>query len=283
MAKFSFEFKRKFTQLTTALIYNANLKGFADGLIYQGDIKGMCVPGLNCYSCPGAIGACPLGSLQVSNMNIVSKFPFYILGLLIVFGLFFGRIICGFLCPFGLVQELLYKIPTKKIKKNRVTKFLSNTKFLILVLFVFILPVILQSPTFCKFICPAGTLGGAIPLLAKNEALRGLIGALFSLKMSILVIIVIGSIFIYRIFCRFLCPLGAIYALFNKISIFGIAVNEHNCTHCNKCIKVCLMDIDEVGGRECIQCGQCMSSCHFDAIYWKGMKNKEKENLINEK
>ena len=73
------------------------------GNIYKGDLKGMCVPGLNCYSCPGAIGACPLGSLQSALLNSKFKTPYYILGLLIIFGALLGRVVCGFLCPFGLL------------------------------------------------------------------------------------------------------------------------------------------------------------------------------------
>ena len=84
------------------------------GRIWQGPSKQVCVPGLNCYSCPGALGACPIGSLQSFMSGAVLRFPFYVLGLMILFGLILGRRICGWLCPFGLVQELLYKIPTPK-------------------------------------------------------------------------------------------------------------------------------------------------------------------------
>ena len=100
--------KRRWIQLASALIYNANLKGFGEAAIYQGKTKGVCVPGLNCYSCPGAIAACPLGTLQNALSSAPVRFPFYILGFLILSGLFLGRMICGFLCPFGLIQELLY-------------------------------------------------------------------------------------------------------------------------------------------------------------------------------
>ena len=54
---------RRLVQLYAALLYNANLKGFIDGHIYSGNLKAVCVPGFNCYSCPGAIASCPLGSL----------------------------------------------------------------------------------------------------------------------------------------------------------------------------------------------------------------------------
>ena len=118
MARVSLPVKRKLIQLASALIYNAHLKGFGDASIYQGKIKGVCVPGLNCYSCPGAIASCPLGTLQNALSNSPKRFPFYILGILILAGLLLGRMICGFLCPFGLIQELLYKIPLPKLKKK---------------------------------------------------------------------------------------------------------------------------------------------------------------------
>ena len=130
--------KRRLIQLCAALLYNLNLKGFAEASIYKGKSKGLCVPGLNCYSCPGAVGSCPLGTLQNALSAMDRKLPFYILGVLLLFGVTMGRTICGFLCPFGLVQELLYKIPVPKIKKNRVTQELSKVKYVILAVFVVI-------------------------------------------------------------------------------------------------------------------------------------------------
>ena len=109
---------RRLIQLYTALLYNAYLKGFAEGQIYDGPLKSVCVPGLNCYSCPGAIGACPLGSLQNAVSASADRPGFYVIGILMLFGLFLGRVICGFLCPFGLIQELLHKIPSKKMRKR---------------------------------------------------------------------------------------------------------------------------------------------------------------------
>ena len=128
--------KRRLIQLCAALLYNLNLKGFAEASIYKGKSKGLCVPGLNCYSCPGAVGSCPLGTLQNALSAMDRKLPFYILGVLLLFGVTMGRTICGFLCPFGLVQELLYKIPVPKIKKNRVTQELSKVKYVILAVFI---------------------------------------------------------------------------------------------------------------------------------------------------
>ena len=274
MAKLSF--KRKYIQLISALVFNANLKGFPKGQIYYGNIKAVCVPGLNCYSCPAAIGSCPLGAFQNAIAVSGKRLPFYVVGTLLLFGVILGRTICGFLCPFGLLQELLHKIPTPKIKKSKYTRVLSKLKYVILVVFAIIMPLLFAYPGFCKFICPAGTLEGGIPLYIKDEYIAAAAGALFNWKVAVLVFTVLMVIFVYRGFCRFICPLGAIYSFFNKVSICGVAVDENKCTHCNRCIRECKMDIKHVGDMECIACGECMDVCKDDAIYWKHIKEKKR-------
>lgn len=273
--------KRRLIQLYAALLTNANLKGFKSGQIYQGPVKNACVPGLNCYSCPGAAASCPLGALQNALANTDAKAPYYVIGILMLYGIIFGRWICGFLCPFGLIQDLLYKIKTPKLKKNKVTKVLSYLKYVILVVFVILIPLIyaLQAssiplPAFCKYICPSGTLLGAGGLLSNesNDYMFSMLGPLFTWKFCLLVIIILACIFIYRAFCRFLCPLGAIYSLFNKISLLGIKLDKPSCIDCGKCINKCKMDIHHVGDHECISCGDCVDVCPTGAISRKGPK-----------
>lgn len=273
--------KRKLAQLFTAFLYNADIVNFTDQNINQSPTKGICVPGLNCYSCPGAVGSCPLGSLQFAISQIPNKLPFYIIGTLLIIGTMLGRLVCGFICPFGFIQELLYKIPTPKIKKNKITRKLSILKYLFLIIFVIILPVVLLSPAFCKYICPAGTLEGGIPLVLFGNKFDDLVGFLFNWKLFLLFTIIILVIFIYRGFCKFICPLGAIYSLFNKYSIFGIKVVENKCIKCNKCVRVCKMDIKEVNDRECINCGECIDTCPTNAIVWKKVKKGEIYNEQN--
>lgn len=264
--------KRKLIQFCTAIIYNANLPGFLQGKIYRGPLKSVCVPGLNCYSCPGALGACPIGALQSAFSGVFLKIPFYVLGTIMLFGLLLGRLICGWACPFGLVQELLYKLPTPKLKRNSVTQALAKLKYLIIIVFILVLPLFyyfsdgVGTPAFCKFICPAGTLEAALPLAAANNFVRNSLGALFSWKLLLLIITVTASVFIYRPFCRFICPLGAIYGLFNKLSVFGIKVDMDKCIGCDKCMRHCLMDCTKAGDRECINCGECIRVCPTKAI-----------------
>jgi Polyferredoxin len=267
--------KRRIVQFLTAFIYNGNLPGFVNGRIWQGNSKQLCVPGLNCYSCPGALGACPIGSLQSFVSGVGLRFPFYVLGLLILFGLLLGRLVCGWFCPFGLIQELLYKIPTPKIHKNTLTLKLTYLKYPIGILFIIIIPLAFFAwegvgiPAFCKFICPAGTLEAAIPLITLNADLRSSLGLLFGWKFLLMLFTILISIFIYRPFCRFICPLGAWYGIYNKLSLFGIQVDKVKCNGCNHCIKVCKMDCQEVADRECINCGECLKVCPTKAISFK--------------
>ena len=129
-------------------------------------------------------------------------------------------------------------------------------------------------PAFCKYICPAGTLEGGLGLLANevNASYFSMLGPLFTWKFLLLVSFVVGSIFVFRLFCRFICPLGALYGLFNKFSFFGVKLEQSKCTQCGLCISHCKMDIKHVGDGECISCGDCMSVCPTNAIQWKGPK-----------
>lgn len=275
--------KRRWVQLYSALLFNANIKGFFNGKIYQGPTKNVCVPSLNCYSCPGAVGACPLGSLQNALNESKTRLPAYIFGTIILFGLLLGRMVCGFLCPVGLGQELLYKIKTPKVKKSKLTRIFSYFKYVVLIVFVGVLPILFSIPGFCEFICPAGTLEGGVGLLSNptNEGSLGMLGPLFSWKFTLLILIVVASIFIYRMFCRFLCPLGALYGFFCRIAMLGIKLDKDKCTDCGLCISVCKMDIKRVGDHECIHCGSCISVCPAKAISWKGEKLFLRENEVD--
>lgn len=271
--------KRRLIQWYAALLFNANLKGFFNGRIYQGPLKNICTPGMNCYSCPGASMACPLGALQNSLAASNKTVPFYMFGIIALYGLLFGRWICGFLCPFGLIQELLHKIPTPKLKKNRFTRVLSWLKYVLLVVFVFIIPLMYMLrdfplPAFCKYICPSGTLEGGLGLLSNklNESYLAMLGPLFTWKFLLMVSMIVATIFIFRFFCRFICPLGALYGLFNKFALVGIKLERSKCTDCGLCVSKCKMDIRHVGDHECINCGECISVCPTKAIQWKGSK-----------
>ena len=265
---------RGWVQGGAALLSNLHLPNFLRGGIYQGKGKAVCVPGLNCYSCPAASGACPIGSFQAVVGSSKFSFSYYVTGFLLLLGVLLGRFICGFLCPFGWFQELLHKIPTRKLSTKRL-KPLTYIKYAVLLLAVVLLPALITNdvgmgdPFFCKYLCPQGVLEGAIPLAAVNSGIRSALGALFSWKLGILITVIVLSVLFYRPFCKWLCPLGAFYALMNRVSLFGMKVDKHKCVSCGKCAKACKMDVDVTKNpdhTECIRCGMCIRACPTKAV-----------------
>ena len=281
---------RGWIQAAATLLTNIHLPNLFKGTIYQGNGKTACVPGLNCYSCPAATGACPIGAFQAVVGSSKFKISYYITGFFILMGVLLGRFICGFLCPFGWFQDLLHKIPGKKFSTAKL-KPLRYVKYIILVVFVILLPALVTNslgmgdPFFCKYICPQGVLEGALPLSITNAGIRSALGKLFTFKFSILTIVIILSILFYRPFCKWICPLGAIYSLFNKVSFLKINVDNNKCVGCQKCSKVCKMDVNVVESPnhpECIRCGECIKACPTDALCYKyGFSSKSTEKNTN--
>ena len=281
---------RGWIQAVATLLTNIHIPNLLKGKIYQGNVKTMCVPGLNCYSCPAATGACPIGAFQAVVGSSKFKFTYYITGFFILLGVLLGRFICGFLCPFGWFQDLLHKIPGKKFSTAKL-KPLRYLKYVILVVFVILLPAFVTNslgmgdPFFCKYICPQGVLEGAIPLALANSGIRAALGHLFTFKFTILALFIILSILFYRPFCKWICPLGAIYSLFNKVSFLKIQVDHEKCVGCQKCSRVCKMDVNVVdtpNHPECIRCGECMKACPTDAIcYHYGFSTKKQAENKN--
>ncbi|MCI8994451.1 MAG: 4Fe-4S binding protein [Lachnospiraceae bacterium] len=257
-------------QLLFTIATNGYLYGFLHGKIYQGNLKYVCVPGLNCYSCPGAFGSCPMGALQALLNQRGFHVPFGILGFFFVVGSLLGRFVCGWLCPFGLVQDLLHKIPIfHKKKQLPFHHILKYGKYAILVIFVILGSSLLlggfaKVPAFCKYICPSGTLFGALPLLTANKMLRSQAGGLFFWKVGLLLFLLALSVKVYRPFCQYLCPLGAIYGWFNRFSLVQIHWEQETCISCGACEKACpvALSLHEIScSAECIRCGKCVEAC----------------------
>ncbi len=280
--------KRIWYQAVAALAMNAYLPAWLKGEIYQGSVKGVCVPVLNCYSCPSAMGACPVGAMQTFfgalrfNLSVgIKQFGLYVVGLIGAVGAVIGRMPCGWLCPFGMFQELLHKIPTPKVK---IPRFLSNFRYVFLVLFVVALPLLIVDEFgygqtwFCKWVCPAGSLEAGIPLIILNEHLRGLVGFMYTWKLAILGLFLVWMVLSTRPFCRTTCPLGAILGLFNKGSLFRMAVEDEKCTKCDQCLKDCPVEIriyDSANSPDCVRCLKCLDSCKFGAISYEFLRKRE--------
>ena len=271
---------RKAIQAGWGILSNAHLSGFVKGTIYQGPLKNFCVPGMNCYSCPAALGSCPIGAMQALFDGRRRKFAFSVLGFLAAVGLLVGRFICGWLCLFGLIQELLYMIPVPKLRlPEKLDRCLRWLKYAVLAILVFALPFFWRGaagvgePFFCKYLCPVGTLEGGVPLLLLRTELRAAVGFLFRWKLALLILTLAASMFIHRPFCRYLCPLGAFYALFQKVSLLRMSLDGEKCVGCGKCEQICPMDVrvtKDPNSAECIRCGACVHSCPAGALSFSG-------------
>ena len=265
--------KRRPFQLISTIITNSYVKGiFLGQVIYTGSLKYFCTPGLNCYSCPLALFACPIGAMQAVASGVTHRLAFYVIGILGAVGAVVGRMACGWICPFGLLQEYLYKIPSPKLG---IPRFLTYGKFFFLFVMVILMPAFLLNefgigePYFCKFVCPAGTLEAGIPLPLLKPQLRSQIGSLYMIKLSILIFFLGWMVVSQRAFCRTTCPLGALYSLFNRLSLYSMSWNATTCIKCDTCYKQCPMGLkvyESPNAGDCIRCLKCRDVCPTGSI-----------------
>ena len=216
-------------------------------------------PVLNCHACPLAVMACPIGSLQ--RFVGQRKFPFVLSGFFIVIGALIGRMLCGWACPFGFLQDILFKIKIgkKKLLKKTEVGLLNLIRYPIFAGLVLIGPYVIGEPLFCK-LCPAGSLEAGVPLVIMEPWIRSMAGTLFVINMIIILTFIVSSIFIKRPFCRFICPLGTIYSPFNKISLMKLNVDKGLCNKCEACSNVCPVGLDpylDANSPDCIRCLDC--------------------------
>ncbi len=274
------ELARKWVQIVIGFLTNGYWAFPFTRTIYQGPLKVVCSPGLNCYSCPASTTYCPIGALQQMlagirfNIGLGQYYlGWYVLGCVGVVGSFLGRMVCGWACPFGFIQEIIHKIPSPVFKIPRILRY---AKYAILLLMVILLPLMLVNefdmgdPWFCKYICPAGTLEAGLPMLVMQPGLRSTIGWLFFNKLAILILFLAWSIVASRPFCRVACPLGAFYAMFSRVRLVRLRLDKKKCTDCGACHQVCPMGVkfnESPDDAECITCLACMEqACKFGAI-----------------
>jgi len=271
---------RRVTQIGVgALLFNSFWGVLSTKMVYGGPLRNVCVPGLNCHSCPTALMGCPIGMMQ--HFSATHRIPWFLVGFLAIIGLVSGRFTCGWLCPWGMIQDVLYKIKKWWLK---IPKFLIYLKYIVLPVLVLIIPYYTYEHWFSK-LCPCGALIAGIPWVLWNPVDPVLdmtvidpadVGTMFSIKMVILFSFLLMFLFIKRPFCRTVCPLGAIYAFFNRISLVSLEVKE-SCTDCGQCREVCPTDLDvrrEINSEGCIKCLECTQCQHMKFKWnWPWLKS----------
>lgn len=272
-------YHRFWVQLATAVLANS---------WFLSRFKGLCYPGLNCWACPTANFACPIGALQnaaagsrlalAGGAGLWAVIPLYTLGTLLLIGALFGRMVCGWLCPFGWVQELIGRTR----RKLSVPRPLTYLRYGVLISLVFIIPYLTGEAWFSK-LCPMGALQGSIPQPLLYPELRSQIGTFWVLKLVILAVTLIAAYFVRRPFCGAICPLGAIYSLFHRVSAWRLDFDRDQCVDCLQCVRQCPQGLDprrDLNSHACIGCLECRK-CPYGAITSQPMWKAPAPGVIN--
>jgi len=266
---------RRITQVAGCFLANAYVSVWFRDKIYKGPLKGTCLPFIYCHACPSAIFSCPMGTFQ--HYAVVHQVPFFLLGHLMVIGLLVGRMACGWLCPFGLVQDLVHVKSRTIHVPDHVARALRIIPYLTLGLLVIAIPYYTSEHWFSK-LCPLGTMVAGIPWVLWNpidpETGEQLLaskppGLLFAIKIILLSGFVLLFVWVKRPFCRFVCPMGLIWSFFNKISVLQLAVDTANCDRCDTCHKTCPVDIkvyEDPNSTSCIRCLKCTQCAHVKIV-----------------
>ncbi len=249
---------RRFYQVLTGILANISAINFFTARLYTGKLKSIPFPIMNCYACPASVFSCPIGT--ISHFLVISKIPLLTLGIVAAVSSAFGRWICGWICPFGLIQDLLNKVPSMKFE---LPHFFVYLKYLMLIFGVVLLPFLFKEHYFCM-ICPTGTIEAGIYWVAISSMILNMAGPFFLFKLALGSMFLYGSIFIKRPFCRYVCPLGALFSIFNKLSIIDFSVNRKECIQCNLCKKSCPVNYpiyQDPNSPACLRCLNCVRIC----------------------
>lgn len=242
----------------------------------------MCSPVFHCYACPLATFACPIG--VIAQFSALHMFPFIAVGLLILVGILLGALICGWICPFGLLQDLAAKVPTPRFK---IPHWMGYFRYVVLFGAVLLVPWFFgeKHPLFICRICPAGGLESGVPLMVSAAGQGNLIPWPNAVKLAVIILFLVAIFFTIRPWCRVLCPLGAIFGFFNRFSVLSMKLEDQNCTQCGRCRTLC-----SYGGQPdkdpnsdtCLRCLEC-TQCAPGALQAGTVFDPENEETAQEK
>jgi ferredoxin-type protein NapH len=217
----------------------------------------ICSPVFHCYSCPLALFACPIGVM--ANFSALHIVPFIALGTLLVVGGAVGAFVCGWACPFGFLQDLAAKVPLPKL---RLPSWTGNLRYVVLIGLVLLIPFFFKEghPLFICAVCPAGGLEGAVPNVVQQAVAGKAIPWPGPVKLGVIAGFVLAIFVTYRPWCSLFCPLGAIYGLFNRTSVFFLRFHPDRCVSCKACHKMCKYGVkpdERASDPRCIRCLAC--------------------------
>ena len=262
------QIKRGIAQLV--FLISANLGAF-------GFKTGFCYPFFYCHSCPAATSACPIRAIEigVSKADWNWKFIFYPILIIGAVGVVFGRAVCGWACPIGLLQRATGRVARLLKKKYPVLKKLGQHKaerYFRYIKYFGLIGLAILIPIFINFmftdLCPVGFLVGTVPISVLNPG-EYVPNEFFYAALVVFILFIVLIFVVERGWCRYFCPVGAMLAPFNKISIYHVSVDKSKCIYCNACSDVCPMGIDVVNMNrdpECIICGKCVEACPKNII-----------------
>jgi len=236
-------------------------------------LHNICGAVFHCHSCPLALFACPIG--VIANFNALHIFPFVAAGLLVLVAAFVGSLLCGWACPFGLLQDLAAKISRPRFNLPNWTSYF---RYIVLALTVVFIPAFFGTDSglfICRF-CPAGALESALPLIGKKILAGNEFVWMNPIKTAVLIMFLVAIFLVKRPWCRLLCPLGAIFSLFNRFSFIGLSVDRQKCNACGKCHSLCDLAIDphsSPNNLACIRCFEC-TKCPTNAVSFRTLLDK---------
>jgi len=269
-----FQIKRWISQIIFLIAANLGALGLKTGF---------CYPFFYCHACPSASAACPLRAIEIGVFKAEFKwklitYPFLIIGTV---GILTGRAVCGWACPIGLLQRSVGRVPRflkkriklfNKIGQLKVERYMRYAKYFVFIGLVIITPILIGF--MFTDICPTGILVGTIPILALNPG-EYVPNEFFYIAFVFFILFFVLIFTIERGWCRYFCPVGAMFAPLNKVSFLYVSVDKKNCIHCNACSNVCPMGIDVPNMNrdpECILCGKCVGVCPENIIKFERIK-----------
>jgi len=257
--------RRRVVQTVSLIALNTNLVAVLS-------LRRFCLPIMNCEACTFAWLGCPVGMMSRSIAFL--QVPWLVIGGVLLVGAVMGRFLCGWVCPMGFLQDLLYKIRGPKFRLPAFTSWFKYAFLLVTVVGVayFVQDYENSKLFFCRY-CPTS----AIQVMGPNLLGGGVaLDSFFVLKVSVLALVVVLAIAHHRSFCKVMCPVGAMVALTNRFSLFSIRLKKDQCIECRKCDRSCPMDVPVSQSKEhgkpvnrkleCIGCLSCEESCPTGAI-----------------